>query len=249
MKMGPEVYYGPDGAPAGASDGSVGPAGQPESTNAATGTAELAKWQAQLPKDLRGNEAFSGINDLGTLGSNYIRMTTELAELKAAKQSEPTETVTAKAEPVKYENFGARLGENLDADGSISTGIADVLQGRNMPQKDAEKLMEDIAKEFQKGLEKLQKDGPSMTDQYNRKRWDKDYDANKALATRSEHAVFGDDAEFQQKVERSGIKSFPEYWDIMCQVGQLIAEDRGAPYSSQGKLYNGVPIDYSKPSL
>lgn len=253
MKMGPRFYYAPDGVPAGATDGREGQSGQPDSTNAA-GTDQLAKWQAQLPKDMRGNDAFKGINDLGTLGSNYIRMSAELAELKAAKRSEqgkgdnPEPEKSGKVEPVKYENFEAKLGDQVDPSGMVSSRIAEYLQSKNIPQKDAEELVKETAKYFEESMKQIQQHGPEMADEYNRRRWDKEYDTNKALVLRSEQAVFGANAEFQKAVEKSGIKTIPEYWDVMRAVGLLIAEDQGAPFGGVGKKSSGVPIDYSKPS-
>ena len=250
MKMGPKVYYAPEGAPAGAADGSGGKSGQPESTNA-TGYEGLAKWQAQLPKEMRGNEAFAGINDLGTLGSNYIRMATELAELKAAKQSNPENNPEPekKTDPVKYENFSAKLGTQFDPDGFVSSKIAEYLQGKNMPQKDAEDFIKNTSKYFEESLEQMQKQGPDKTDQYNRQRWDKDYDANVALSLRALQAADSVSSGLSDAVEKSGLKIFPAFWDFLCAVGNLIAEDSGTPHGGAGKKSGGVPVDYSKPSV
>ena len=103
MKMGPKVYYAPEGVPAGATDGSVGQEGKPESTNA-TASAALKPWMAQLPGDLKTNEYLSQFPTQGAA----IKALMEAKD--AAKQPEPEKTEKPAPEQVKYENF-TRTGE------------------------------------------------------------------------------------------------------------------------------------------
>lgn len=240
MKMGPKVYYAPEGAPAGTTDGSVGREGQPESTNATT--AALKPWMAQLPGDLKTNEYLSQFPTQGAA----IKALMEAKD--AVKQPEPEKKEEAAAEPVKYENFGAKLATEDDPLGYIGNGLADYLQGKNIQQKDAEDLVNAFSGVLSSAKTEMLKKGRELCEDAIRAEWGKDYDTKRAFVARGVQAV-DPDGTLQAKMDSSGVSLMPVFWEFCSKVGQLVAEDRGTPYSAPGKKQGGVPIDYSKPSV
>ena len=238
MKMGPRVFYAPDGVPAGATDGSEGQAGKPESTNAATGVA-LKPWMAQLPGDLKTNEYLSQFPTQGAA----IK-----ALMDAKDDAGPGQKEDEKKEPVKYENFGAKLSEEDDPLGYIGTGMADYLQGKNVKQQDAEEMVKALSGVITNAKTEMIKKGRELCENAIRAEWGKDYDTKRALVARGVQAV-DPDGSLQKKMDSSGVSLMPVFWEFCSRVGHLIGEDQSSPQGAAGKKAGGVPIDYSKPSV
>ena len=241
MKMGPKVYYAPEGVPAGTTDGSVGQEGQPESTNAST-SAALKPWMAQLPGDLKTNEYLSQFPTQGAA----IKALMEAKD--AVVQPETATETPQEPEAVKYENFGAKFDSEDDPLDYLGPGLAEILQGKNMKQKDAEDVVKSYSKVWKDARGKMIEKGRELLENHMHNAWGKEYDTKRALVARGVQAV-DPDGSLQKKMDNSGVSLMPVFWEFCSRVGQLVAEDQGTPYSAPGRKPGGVPIDYSKPSV
>ena len=237
MKMGLKVFYAPEGVPAGAADGNDGQQGKPDQDNAAKVTAPA--WMAQLPGDLKTNEQLSRYATLGDAIKSLMEGNKQQEE---PKQPE-------KAEPVKYENFAAKFSPEDDPLGDLGTGVTEYLQGKGIPQKDAEDLVTALSGVMATAKESMISKGRELCEKAVRAEWGNDYDSKKALMARGYQALGDTDGSLQKALDACGASLTPAVWELLSRVGQLVSEDQGSPYSGRGSgRSGGVPVDYSKPS-
>lgn len=241
IKMGPSELYAPDGAPAGAADGSEVQTGKPEGENAGKGATPA--WMAQLPGDLKTNEQLS----------KYATLGDAVKALMAAgeQQDQPEEKQQEKVGPVKYENFAKKLEFDDDPLGEIGSGLAGCLEAKGISQKDAEDIFDAFSGSLKTAKGNLMSKGRELCEQAVKAQWGKEYDTGRALMAKGYQALGDTDGSLQKALDNCGASFAPAVWELLRRVGALVSEDDGTPFQGTGAARkqnpDGVPVDYSKP--
>ena len=241
FKMGPRFLYAPEGAPAGAADGSDGQKGQPDGDNAGTkGAAASPAWMSQLPADLKGNEQLS----------QYATMGDAIKALMAAGEKKDEPAKKDNAEPVKYENFAKKFETDDDPLGDIGAGLVEHLQKKGVSQSEAEELFDSLSATFKTAKGNMLTKGKELCEKAVKAQWGNEYDAKRALMAKGYQALGDSDGSLQKALDQSGASLAPAVWELLSRVGQLVSEDDGTPFRGTGAAGkqnpDGVPVDYSK---
>ena len=237
--MGRNIYYAPDGVPAGTTDGNVG-ANAPETANGNGSAAPTPAWMAQLPNDLKDNE---GLAQYKTLGDAIKGLMGEKAE---------TKPVEAKKEPAKFENFSKKFDTSVDPFGNLTEKTVKYMEGKGMTQTEAEEFFDAMSENYKSAQKEMIEKGREYCEKAVKAQWGNDYEAKRNLMVKGYQALGDTDGSLQKALDTSGASLAPAVWELLSRVGAIVSEDGASPVRGIGgsgkKNTDGVPIDYSTPS-
>lgn len=239
MMMGRNIYYAPEGVPAGTTDGSVG-ANAPESENGTGSAAPTPAWMAQLPNDLKDNEGLAQYKTLGDAIKGLMGNKTEPAKQETKK------------EPAKFENFSKKFDTSVDPFGNLSEMTVKYMEGKGMSQEEAEEFFDAMSDNYKVAQKEMIEKGREYCEKAVKAQWGNEYESKRNLMSKGYQALGDTDGSLQKALDESGASLAPAVWELLSRIGALVSEDNGSPVRGTGgagkKLPDGVPIDYSTPS-
>lgn len=246
--------------------------GEGTGTGAATGHEQQPAWQQQLPKDLIGNEAFTGFKTLGDVAKNFIELKGKASEadglkarlegaiFKPGKDAKPEEISAyqkAMGVPEKPEEYEFPKGEGTVHDEQMVTWARDVFHKAGLT-KDQGAVLSQAWDGFIQGISQADKEATKKGIEDANKTLDTKWGAEKEKnleITRRGFAAFEKVApEFKSLLESTvidGIKlgNHPAMMEGFFALGKIIGEDFTLPSAQQrtAQATPGIIYDKSPP--
>lgn len=239
-RMGQRVFLAPeDGTGAGSADGT---GNQEGNLNAGQGDGSKAPaWMSQLPDDLKGNE---NLAQYKTMGDAFRSLMTDNTHKTDEKPSEETK------QQVEYSKFNKTIESAYDPLGDYQVEYEALFKERNIPQEEAEGLIERINGINGKVYANILEKGRDIVDKQVRELWGKEYESKRALMARGYKALGDEDGKLQEMLDKSGASLNSAVWEMLSRVGRLVGEDSqsGSAVTPNAGASKGCPIDYSQVS-
>jgi hypothetical protein len=218
-------------------------------TGAGTGQGnEPAAWLAQLPADLKANEAFTGFKTLGDLAKAHLDLKGKAAEadgklkgaiFKPGEKATPEEKAAyAKAMgiPDKPTEYDFPKGEGVEHDPKMIEWAGTVFHQAGLSKEQGaliSKAWDGFIQGIAQGQQQAAEAAKTQATEALKKEWGADFDKNIEFTKRGWKKF--SDADFDKFAEETGIGNHPALIKFIFKIGQAMGED----WSPQGSQQRG----------
>lgn len=234
--------------------------GEGNSTGAGTGQETAPAWLAQMPADLKSNEAFKPYKTIGDLGKSYLELQGKVSEVDGLKTKleaaifKPSENATPEEMNAFYKSLGVPekadeyefpKGEGIEHDPKMVEWAKSTFHKANLNKEQAavmsqawDAFVQEMGNADKASVEKELIDAEGKL----KEEWKAEYDVNVELSKRAfKHFANAELADF---------KAHPVLIKAFHAIGKAMGEDfspQGASDKgdSKGRMYNKSPELYT----
>lgn len=199
---------------------------------------EVPAWQEQLPQELRGNQAFDGIDNVHDLARRNLELAKSSGE-SGDMVRVPTADSTAEENnafwkrigrpesPSEYQFADTDVAENFFADEQSVVKLKELMFKAGVTKQAAKDFVKDLSTDAVAAVETAQKKGIEERQEalthLREREWRGEYDQNINLARKGWNWLMEQD--LRDKVVNSGLSEDPAWLKAMHRLGRQIGEE------------------------
>ena len=199
---------------------------------------EVPAWQEQLPQELRGNEAFDGIENVHDLARKNLELTRSSgqsgdlgripsADSTAEENNDFWKRIGRPDAPSDYEFGNEDVAENFLPDEQSMIKLKELMFKAGVTKQAAKDFVKDLSTDAVAALESVQKKAEEERQEalthLREREWRGEYDQNINLARKGWNWLMEQD--LRDKVVNSGLSEDPGWLKAMHRLGRQLGEE------------------------